>query len=172
VPIHTHTQPCRSQQSKENSAMIECNKHEKAKNQAELLLATVSKEISKGPVLVLPLHIHRNLPHSMICPMGIVEQTNYMINGSIITKNRITHDQIFCLLNGSESVNSITDMGHYPAMIYGFCYLRMVHQNISLWHHQCRVFQEDIPRDPMLEGDKTEKKGRMNRKDLRKMLGS
>jgi hypothetical protein len=65
--------------------------------------------------------------------MGIVaEQVHYMLNGSTTTKNQITHNQTFWLLQGSESVNTLTDMSQYPPMKHRFCYLRMVHQIIAL----------------------------------------
>jgi hypothetical protein len=100
----------------------------------DIVLSTVTKEIEKGWVLVLPLSAHQSLPHSMICPIGIAEQVNYMADGATTIKNRITHDQTFQLLEVSELVNTSTDMS-YPNMIYGFCYLHMVHQIILLQYH-------------------------------------
>jgi hypothetical protein len=121
---------------KENEGLIEYNNHKKAKTHHEIVTSTVTKEIEKGWVLVLPLPVHCNLPHSMICPIGIADQVNYMEDGgSTSIKNRITHNQTFRLLEGSKSVNSLADMTWYPNMINGFCYLRMVHQIVSLRHH-------------------------------------
>jgi hypothetical protein len=67
--------------------------------------------------------------------VGIVEQINYKMDGSLDTKHWITHNQTFTVLEHGKSVNNLMDMTQYPPMIYGFSFLRMIHQAISMRHH-------------------------------------
>jgi hypothetical protein len=115
--------------------MLEYNNHKKARERLDLLLESVHKEVKKGCVLRLLLITHKHLPNAMICPMGIVEQVHYALDASSSFKERLTHDQTFSLLEGSHSVSILTDLTQYPPMIYGFCFLRMVHQIFSRRHH-------------------------------------
>jgi hypothetical protein len=89
---------------------MEYYNHKKAKENMQLLVETVTKEVKKGWVLVLPEAAHQHLPHSMICLMGIAKQFNYMFDSTTMPKNRITHDQTFCLLQGSKLVNTLKDL--------------------------------------------------------------
>jgi hypothetical protein len=116
--------------------MLEYNNHKKAKENHQLVVETVHKEVCKGWVLILPKKILPHLPYAMICPMGIVEQINYNLDGSITTKNRLTHDQTFTILRDSLSVNNITDLTKYPEMIYGFCASQIIHQAVTILHEK------------------------------------
>jgi hypothetical protein len=45
VPIHSKTEPHRQRQQHENDAMVECLNHKKARNNMQLLVKTVTKEV-------------------------------------------------------------------------------------------------------------------------------
>jgi hypothetical protein len=53
------------------------------------------------------------LPNAMVCSMGMAEQTNYHLDGTTTTKNRLTHDQAFHILENSQSANDLTDLSRF-----------------------------------------------------------
>jgi hypothetical protein len=65
----------------------------------------------------------------------MAEQTSYHLDVSTTTKNRLTHDQTFHILEACQFSNDLTDLSQFPPMIYGFCLQWMVHQSVSLCHH-------------------------------------
>jgi hypothetical protein len=134
APILLTNTPTEDRRERENTAMIEYNNHKKSRERLKLLLESVHKEIKKGWVLQLPLDTHKHLPNAMIYPIVIVEQVYYALDGSTSFKERLTQDQTSSILEGSQSVNKLTDLMQYPPMIYGFCFLHMVHQIISMRH--------------------------------------
>jgi hypothetical protein len=71
----------------------------------------------------------------MVCPLGIALQTTLAPDGRKIDKNRLTHDQTFTVLKGSESVNNLIIKEEYPTLIYGHCLQRIIAQIMSLRHH-------------------------------------
>jgi hypothetical protein len=77
TPIIYNRLPSDQQRIQENNAMLEYNNHKKTKENHQLVVETVHKEVCKGWVLILPKKILPHLPYAMICPMGIVEQINY-----------------------------------------------------------------------------------------------
>jgi hypothetical protein len=65
-----------------------------------------------------------------------VEQDTLTPSGERTQKLRLTHDQSFSILEGSESLNSITDTSVLPPLLYGHTIRRIIYQTLALrWHH-------------------------------------
>lgn len=135
--VHTHLkhEPNDAQRLLENEALVDYDNHRGARDNITLVLDTVHKEVTKGWVLVLPLRALLRLRYAMLCALGVTKQINYALDGTITEKDRLTHDQSFHLLINSESLNMLTDLDLFPYMIYGFCFLRMIHQAMSMCFH-------------------------------------
>jgi hypothetical protein len=84
--------------------MVKYNNHKKAHNNLDIVIDTIEKEIIKGWVLKLPVDIIPHLPNAMVCLMGMAEQTNYHLDGTTTTKNRLTHDQTFHILETTANL--------------------------------------------------------------------
>lgn len=132
---HLSHDPDPEQRSQENTALLSFNNHKTAQAFPAVISKSLNAEVRYGFCVVLPLRAIPLIPHSMICPLGIAEQMTIAANGDRIPKQRLTHDQTFCLLTGSESVNLLTDKSQYAELIFGFCLHRMIYQAISLRHH-------------------------------------
>ena len=68
--------------------------------------------------------------------MGTGHQLSYELNDSVYSKDLLTQYKTFTLLEKSDLVNALTVRYiKLPVMIYGFCFIHMIHQVISLRRH-------------------------------------
>jgi hypothetical protein len=69
----------------------------------------------------------------MVQPLGLASQFALAEDGSRkITKNRLTQDLLFSLIEPGISVNSRIDMDLYPEIFYGWCISRIIHFIVAL----------------------------------------
>jgi hypothetical protein len=124
-------QPPDEQRKREN-ILVNFQNHRKANLHPEVVQNSVETDIKYGfafPFLIADIS---NIPNSMVCPLGIVEQTTLLPNGARTIKERLTHDQTFTLLDDSESVNNLQESTSYPELIYGFCLRRILAQILAI----------------------------------------
>lgn len=135
VTMHLKHEPIEAQRILENNEMIIRQNHHSAKLNPEVIAKSLLQELERGYAFVIPVDCVSQIPSSMICPLGIIDQTTLSPDGSRKTKKRLTHDQTFCALEKSESLNKLTDLTKYPDLIYGFCLPRIILHITSLRHH-------------------------------------
>lgn len=128
-------EPSEDQRLRENEALLHFNNHKGAQAVPDIISKSLSSEVSFGFCLVLPITSIISIPNAMICPLGTAQQMTIKADGTRIPKTRLTHDQTFCLLTGSESVNVLTDTSKYAELIFGYCLHRMIYQAVSLRFH-------------------------------------
>lgn len=116
----------------ENQALLEYRNHKGARENMEVVLSAVLEDIHHGFAIALPVGAERKLPHAMMCPVGTVTQTTMTNAGDVVTRIRLAHDQTFIKLAKSKSVNMITDLKQFQCMIYGWCFVRLLHQIVAL----------------------------------------
>ena len=127
--------PSDEQRKLENEHMIAYSNHQKAKLNPTVLNKGVLDDIKHGFTIPIEISLINELPYSMVCPYGLVEQTTISETGDRIPKLRITHDQTFAILPESKSLNQLTDLDTFPILIYGSCLQRIIHSIISLRLH-------------------------------------
>jgi hypothetical protein len=127
--------PTNEQRKKENDALIEFNNHKKAQAVPEIISKSLASEVQFGFCFVIPISSISSIPNSMVCPLGTADQMTITAEGLRVPKTRLTHDQTFCLLPESESVNNLTDSSKYAELIFGFCLHRMIYHAVSLRFH-------------------------------------
>lgn len=54
-------------------------------------------------------------------------QFTLMETGEQVSKKRLTHNMSKGIMKENASINDRADISRYPAMIYGFCLLRIIH---------------------------------------------
>jgi hypothetical protein len=121
----THS-PDNTQRLLENDALIAFNNHKKANDMPDIVETSIKSDVQYGfafPIIVPAVH---KIPKAMLCPLGIVQQTTLSAEGKRTIKNRLTHDQTFCVIEDSELVNNLLDM------IYGHCLRRILNQIVAL----------------------------------------
>jgi hypothetical protein len=133
--LYFDNQPDDTQRQRENEALIEFNNHHKAKLMPEIIQDSIVTDVRYGFAAPININIINDIPGSMVCPLGIAQQTTLAADGSRIEKNRLTHDQTFTLLDDSTSVNNSLNLDEYPDLIYGYCLQRIIYQILSLWFH-------------------------------------
>ena len=79
--------------------------HKGATSQPKLLKELVTKDITHGYAMTLPLSKLRRVPGAILAPMNIMRQDTIDAAGNIVDKDRLTHDQSFGWDTGG-SVNS------------------------------------------------------------------
>jgi hypothetical protein len=133
--LHFTQEPNNEQRLLENEAQILLNNHKKARDLPDIVRKSIANDVSHGFAIPICVEDITKIPGAMICPLGIVRQTTISSDGQRIAKDRLTHDQTFCVLESSKSVNTLLDSSAYPELIYGFCLRRIIYQILSLRHH-------------------------------------
>ena len=86
---------------------LEFGNHKGATLNADTLRSLINDDVTHGYSLPLPLSKIHLLPGALLAPMNIVTQDTIAEKGNIIPKFRLTHDQSFKFVNGSNtSLNS------------------------------------------------------------------
>jgi hypothetical protein len=102
-------EPDDHQRLEENTALIAFNNHQKAKLLPDIINESISTDVTYGFAAPFNIDAINKIPGSMVCPLGVAQQTTLAADGTRIAKNRLTHDQTFSVLYNSESVNDILD---------------------------------------------------------------
>jgi hypothetical protein len=130
--MHLTSFPSDDRRLAENVAMLSRNNHKCARDNPETIRKAVEKDVLAGFALVIPVSSLPSIPHVMICPLGVANQFSISPQGGRTPKKRLTHDQSFSLLKGSNSLNSLTDITKFSELVYGFCLHRILYQIASL----------------------------------------
>jgi hypothetical protein len=130
--IHLSNGPDEKQRHLENLALIEFNNHRKARENSDIIQKSIKQDIDLGFCTPISIDTIRKIPNAMVCPLGIVEQQTLSASGERRTKLRLTHDQSFTILEGSESLNTMTNQAAFPELIYGSTLQRIIYQALAL----------------------------------------
>jgi hypothetical protein len=104
---------------------LEFGNHKGAKQNPNLLLELVSKDVKHGYAVTFPLSKAVSIPGISLAPMNIMHQNSIAESGRIVEKDRLTHDQSFMF--GSEtSVNSRANTEDMFPCMYGACLRRLL----------------------------------------------
>jgi hypothetical protein len=124
-----------TQRISENEALIAFDNHLKAQQAPDIIRKSIMTDVKHGYAFPISTSCIRNIPIAMVCPLVVAHQTTISSDGSRIGKDRLTHDQTFCLLDTSESVNTLLDTTAYPELVYGHCLKQILYQVLSLRYH-------------------------------------
>jgi hypothetical protein len=130
--MHLSALPEDEQRLAENIEMIKLQNHKSARNNPSTIQDALSKDVTAGFALVIPIDDLPSIPNVMVCPLGMVEQFTISAQGVRTPKRRLTHDQSFSILPYSRSLNDLTDLAKFPDLVYGFCIHRILYQIIAL----------------------------------------
>jgi hypothetical protein len=133
--MHLTQIPDTQQRLAENHSIILRQNHKQARDNPDIIREALTKDVSLGFTCVIPIAAIQNIPHAMVCPLGMVEQHTISDSGERIPKRRLTHDQSFTALQDSKSLNNLTDITKFPELIFGFCLHRTIYQIMSLRFH-------------------------------------
>jgi hypothetical protein len=115
-----------------NREFINRGNHKSAIKHMTVLTDILEKEVLQGWMIPVPLDYIHEIPGSELAPVGIDDkQFKTLIDGSKLTKYRLTHDQSFKASVGA-SVNKRVIRDALEPLYYGGCLLRIIHYIISL----------------------------------------
>ena len=103
---------------------LEFGNHKGAKQNPELLLELVSKDVKHGYAVTFPLSKAVSIPGISLAPMNIMHQNSIDETGKIVEKDRLTHDQSF-KFGSDTSVNSRANTDDALLCMYGACLRRL-----------------------------------------------
>ena len=106
--------------------------HKSAQNNEVILSSAISKEISKGWMIILPDSSYDSIPDLVLNPMGIAEQIGVGETGEFIPKKRVTHDLSFPGAISNESINSRVLKEHLEPCMFGHALIRIIHHIVNL----------------------------------------
>ena len=116
----------------ELDANIKRGNHKSATSRLEDLLSKVKRDVVYGFALPVCKSVVKFIKGAMVQPCGLAAQFTLTASGLRVLKDRLTHNLSFSITIPDASVNSRCDMSAYPAMIYGFCFLRLIHYIVAL----------------------------------------
>ncbi len=133
--------PEESRQDDLNQA-IEFGNHKGATTNPDLLVQLINEDVIQGFILPLPLSKISHIPGILIAPMNIVNQDTIDDNGSIIPKNRLTHDQSFIFDGSNTSVNSRLDKSELEPCIFGWAIRQLINWTVAARrkHPNCKIY--------------------------------
>ena len=99
---------------------LEFGNHKGAKQNPELLLELVSKDVKHGYAVTFPLSKAVSIQGISLAPMNIMHQNSIDETGRIVEKDRLTHDQSF-KFGSDTSVNSQARTDDMLTCMYGAC---------------------------------------------------
>ena len=104
--------------------------HKGAESDPVLLRNLIEGDVIHGYALVLPLDKIDRIPGVLLAPMNIMKQNTIDEYGSIIEKDRLTHDQSY--IWGSEtSVNSRVRKDELLPCMFGYCLRRLMNWAVA-----------------------------------------
>ena len=109
---------------------LEFRNHKGAIENPELLKKLVSKDITHGYALVLPLSKVHRIPDLLMAPMNIMNQNTLDEFGKIVGKDRLTHDQSYRWGSGT-SVNIRIKKESLICCKFGACIKRLVNWTVA-----------------------------------------
>jgi hypothetical protein len=118
---------------------LEFGNHKGAKQNPDLLLKLVSKDVKHSYAVAFPLSKASSMKSILLAPMNIMHQNSIDESGKIVEKDRLTHDQSY-KFNSGTSVNSRTKSEELLPCMYGACLRRLMN-----WVCAARNKFPDVP---------------------------
>jgi len=103
---------------------LEFGNNKGAKQNPELLLELVSKDVKHGYAVTFPLSKAVSIQGISLAPMNIMHQNSIDESGRIVEKDQLTHDQSF-MFGLETSVNSRARTDNMLPCMYGACLRRL-----------------------------------------------
>jgi hypothetical protein len=117
---------------KEVEAILQRGNHKSATEEHIKVRDLISKEVSHGFAIPIPLDVVLKIPGAMVQALGLVEQWTINEKGERVVKYRLTQDLSYATTDKNLAVNKRIDLDAYPEMIYGWCLPRIIHSIVSL----------------------------------------
>ena len=119
---------------KELVAMLARGNHKSAQQEPDRVGTLLSKDVTHGFTIPLPISVVEMIPGAMVQPLGLVSQWTIDHNGERKVKDRLTQDLSFSTDRtlAPTSINARIDMASYVEMVYGWCLPRIIHYIVSL----------------------------------------
>ncbi len=106
--------------------------HKSAIKHGPETLATLRKEISKGWQLPIPMDRLLDIPHLVLTPVGMAEQTKLQASGERLPDLRLTHNMSMTFTPSGTSLNSRVDTSQLSKCVYGFALTRFINAIVEL----------------------------------------
>jgi hypothetical protein len=106
--------------------------HKSAEDKPEAVAQLLSKDVTHGFSMPIPLHVVKLIPRALAQPLGMAKQITLYDAGKRIPNYRLTQDLSFSISQKRCSVNNRIDMDQYNEMIYRWCLSRIVHFIVAL----------------------------------------
>ena len=125
-----------SERLQEFDLQFERGNHKSASHENEAVAqGLLESDVKHGFALPIQAGRLRLVKGVHLQPGGMVEQFGLNADGSRKRKRRFTHDLSFSISRNDASINGRVNMSHYPEMIYGWCFNRIMHYLAALRHH-------------------------------------
>ena len=116
----------------ELEANISRGNHRSATERPTELRTKLDREVEYGFSVPVLASCITKIPGAMVQACGLVVQYALSKTGEKRLKSRLTHDLSFCITDPYASVNKRCNMDAYPAMVYGWCLMRIIHFIVAL----------------------------------------
>ena len=116
----------------ELKAQVHQGNHQKASQQPEKLKKKIHREVEYGYAVPVSKETVFILEDAMAQPCNLNNQFMLTETGERVSKKRLTHIMSKGITKENASINDRADISRYPAMIYGFCLLRIIHFIVAL----------------------------------------
>ena len=119
---------------RENLAALRYGNHSSGKSNPRALLKVIEKDASKGYSFPITKECALKIRRGRISPMGVAHQMGIDEDGSLVPKDRLTHDQSFSF-GHCPSLNALIDPKSLIDLVLGHCLSRIIHQIVTLRRH-------------------------------------
>jgi hypothetical protein len=124
---HVGKQLTESERLVEMSGQLQRGNHKSVGDEIEKVRTLLTKDVTHGFTVPLPVVCVPQIKGAMIQPLGVVKQWALNEKGTRVAKFRLTQDLSFSLDARDHSVNGRVDLQRYPEMVYGWCMPRILH---------------------------------------------
>ena len=123
-----------STRSAELHKLLARGNHKSAKAFPEQVDALLTKDVTHGFSIPVPVNAVPKIPHAAVQPLGLAQQWTLDENGVRCVKFRMTQDLSFATTKTGPpiSINDRIDMTAYAEMIYGWCLSRITHFVVAI----------------------------------------
>ena len=121
-----------SERLTELAGQIQRGNHKSVSQDADKVKGLLSKDVTHGFTIPLPIDCAPQIKGAMVQPLGVVKQLSVNAEGERVEKFRLTQDLSFSLDDKDCSVNGRVDLLRYPEMVYGWCLPRLLHLILAL----------------------------------------
>ena len=111
----------------EMAGQLHRGNHKSVEKDIDTVRELLSKDVTHGFTLPLPVECAPQIKGAMIQPLGVVKQWSLNATGERTAKFRLTQDLSFSLDAQDHSINGRVNLQRYPEMVYGWCMPRILH---------------------------------------------